>query len=184
MILSVSGQWTPQAPATCELPSEVAWRTQGDGPAVVLDGMAFAEVESFLRHDVSREHGGFLLGNVARGPTGVECLATVVRLAIPCLDAEGSMTHLTLDHRCWQLVHSHPAVQDGTESIVGWFHSHPGMTLRMSPRDEFIHAAFFEQPWQVAWIMDPIAGSHAFYTRDERGFVPFMSIGLLEHEVA
>ena len=52
------------------------------------------------------------------------------------------------------------------KKIVGWYHTHPGFGIFLSAADRFIHDNFFNLPWQVAFVYDPL--SHAdgmFYWR-------------------
>ena len=40
--------------------------------------------------------------------------------------------------------------------IVGWYHSHPDFGVFLSDLDLFIHRNFFNFPWQVAHVFDPV----------------------------
>jgi hypothetical protein len=42
------------------------------------------------------------------------------------------------------------------KKIVGWYHSHPDFGVFLSDMDMFIHRHFFNLPWQVAHVYDPI----------------------------
>lgn len=110
-------------------------------------------VRDYLGSQIDRELGGFLLG---RTHTGCGAIDTTIEEAIPCPEAIGDLSRLTFTPECWQRVHCHPRIRADEAAIVGWFHSHPGMPTRMSGRDEWIQRMFFDAPFFVAWIRDPI----------------------------
>ena len=173
-------KWLEIKPVKLDFSEKVVWRESGEGPSVLIKQNTFDIVEEFLGSDISREHGGFLIGGIVVGGFQDANFATFVMYAIPCPAASGSLSHLTLDHDCWELVNKHPNIQDDSLSIVGWFHSHPGMPVTMSKKDKFIQSQFFDSPWQIAWIMDPINSVHAMYSRTGSKFFTVPNIGLVE----
>jgi proteasome lid subunit RPN8/RPN11 len=42
--------------------------------------------------------------------------------------------------------------------MVGWYHTHPGFGIFLSDMDVFICDNFFNLPWQVAFVYDPLGG--------------------------
>ena len=48
--------------------------------------------------------------------------------------------------------------------MIGWYHTHPGFGIFLSDMDVFICDNFFNLPWQVAFVYDPLGG-------DEGNFV-------------
>ncbi len=132
---------------------------------------------ALLAEDVSREHGGFLLGRVV---SDGDWAWTEVHVSVPCPEAPGSLDALTLTPDCWQLAHEHPDVRLDRLGIVGWFHSHPGMPLSMSSRDRWIQRSFFAAPHQAAWIRDPIGDRDAWWRWSVDGPVAFDRVDLPE----
>ena len=49
------------------------------------------------------------------------------------------------------------------EQIVGWYHSHPGFGIFLSGHDLFIHENFFSGPSQIAYVVDPHAGTEGVF---------------------
>src|SRR5205823_14556508 len=47
--------------------------------------------------------------------------------------------------------------------IVGWYHTHPDFGIFLSGHDLFIHQHFFNQPLQVAYVVDPIRQTRGFF---------------------
>jgi hypothetical protein len=48
-------------------------------------------------------------------------------------------------------------------AIVGWYHSHPGLGVFMSGTDRSTQNAFFNHPWNVAVVVDPIAHNTGWF---------------------
>lgn len=179
MRLRLSGKWTALAREMEPVPTITSWlRHDGLGPRVYIAESLFAFVCAHLEHDTSREHGGFLLGKVVRPEDDDQTTESVVRECVACPMASGSLHHLTLGPECWQKVYAYENASDGQLMIVGWFHSHPGMPLRPSARDEFIQRHFFAEPWQLAWICDPLAGTHEFYTMQDGSITAITNVGI------
>ena len=173
-------KWSDLDPVKLELPQAISWRDRGQGTSVFITRKTFEIVEIFLGSDVSREHGGFLIGGVVMDGSPETSVTTFVKHAVPCPSASGTLSHLTFDHDCWELVNNHPNIQDESLSFVGWFHSHPGMQVTMSKKDKFIQSRFFGSPWQVAWIMNPIESVHALYSSADSKFHKVTNIEIVE----
>ncbi len=47
--------------------------------------------------------------------------------------------------------------------LLGWFHSHPGLGLRLSLTDRDTQRALFDADWQVALVVDPCSRRLRFY---------------------
>ncbi len=47
--------------------------------------------------------------------------------------------------------------------VVGWHHTHPRYGIFLSHMDMFIHNNFFNLPWQVALVVDPVADTMVFF---------------------
>lgn len=47
--------------------------------------------------------------------------------------------------------------------IVGWYHTHPRYGIFLSGHDLFIHKNFFNQAWQVAYVVDPVSEDEGFF---------------------
>jgi hypothetical protein len=70
---------------------------------------------------------------------------------------------VTFTHKTWEYVNSVMDAQHPGRKIIGWYHSHPGYGVFLSPQDEFIQTNFFPQPWQVAFVFDPLAEEDGFF---------------------
>lgn len=113
------------------------------------------EEHCFSRIDV--EVGGFLIGTIDES-------GTAIAHARPALTATSAQTHLTFTHEAWDEVLPLMDTEYAGMSIVGWYHSHPGFGVFLSDYDIFIQENFFSSPWQLALVVDPIAGTYGFLT--------------------
>jgi hypothetical protein len=82
---------------------------------------------------------------------------------IPAFDAVGAAATVTFTHEAWEHVHSELDRRYPGEKIVGWYHSHPGFGIFLSREDMFIHENFFSEWWQVAYVVDPLAGEEGIF---------------------
>ena len=108
-------------------------------------------------HGVSRldaEVCGVLVGDLWRDEIGPYLY---VEAAISGRHASSTVGSVTFTAETWthvqeQLDRLYPAMK-----IVGWYHTHPGFGVFLSDMDVFIHGNFFDLPWQVALVRDPVS---------------------------
>lgn len=96
-----------------------------------------------------REVGGVLVG-YRRADGG----SARVTGAIRAPQASEARTSVTFTHETWQAIHRELDRRED-QTIVGWYHSHPGLGVFLSDQDRFIHRHFFSDPTQVAFVVDP-----------------------------
>lgn len=122
-----------------------------------LDGLL-----AFLDSDTAREHGGVLVGlpyvDEDLGVTFVD-----VHAALPALDSQGSAVHLQFTAPTWAFISGVLAESYPDLAVVGWFHSHPGLGVFMSGTDVATQRAFYNQPWHLALVVDPLAQASAWF---------------------
>jgi|GEM_PF-1643650 len=92
--------------------------------------------------------------------------------AIEARFSEAKRTSLTFTHETWQYIGEVMEQRYPGERIVGWFHTHPGFGVFLSGHDMFIQKHFFDQPWQVAYVIDPVAQSRGFFRWEGGEVVP------------
>ncbi|MGE5417187.1 MAG: Mov34/MPN/PAD-1 family protein [Acidobacteriota bacterium] len=109
---------------------------------------------------LEREIGGFLLGT--------ECMAE----HRPCLDIKQAIkacntienaASITFTHATWERFGQEHAQQWPNYGVAGWYHSHPGFGVFLSEYDLFIHRNFFNAPFHVALVIDPIDREIGFF---------------------
>ncbi|MEQ8842255.1 MAG: Mov34/MPN/PAD-1 family protein [Acidimicrobiales bacterium] len=108
--------------------------------------------------DTSVEQGGVMVGEI---DTTTSTL--MISGAIPAKGAEATKSSLTFTHEAWDYINEQLSESWPDQRIVGWYHSHPGFGIFLSEFDQFICANFFNEPWQIAYVIDPISGDDGFF---------------------
>jgi proteasome lid subunit RPN8/RPN11 len=127
-------------------------------PEVVITEAVRDQIEAHVSGDTSVERGGVLVGTVDRSTGRV-----TVSGAVPATTAVGQVASLTFTHETWDEVDREMAAHFGDLEIIGWYHSHPRFGIFLSSHDLFIHENFFSQPWQIAYVVDPIGHNSGFF---------------------
>jgi proteasome lid subunit RPN8/RPN11 len=107
-------------------------------------------------HD-DHEVGGVLIGELGRGRLPQVCGV------IAALEAEGQRASVTFTQEAWSTIHRTLDRDFPGQQIVGWYHSHPGFGIFLSSADRFIHENFFSDPAQIAYVVDPQAGTEGLF---------------------
>jgi proteasome lid subunit RPN8/RPN11 len=107
--------------------------------------------------NATHEVGGVLVGHLGDGE-----LPTVTG-SIAALEARGERASVTFTHEAWASVHDQLERNFAGQQIVGWYHSHPGFGIFLSRHDLFIHENFFSDPRQIAYVVDPHAGTEGVF---------------------
>ncbi len=148
---------------------------RGATPDVHVTPEADATVHAHLA-SAPTELGGLLIGvayvhaprdapgGAPRDPPGDAPPPAVTHVsitkAVPADDADGTAVSLRMGASVWQAAQR--ALEPG-ERIVGWYHSHPGLTAFFSDTDRRTQRAFFAHRWSVGWVVDPWSGDEAFF---------------------
>jgi proteasome lid subunit RPN8/RPN11 len=130
-----------------------------DATVVVIHEAVLEAILEFSEQDMTRECGGFLLGQVL----GEEPRYAIVRHFHPAVEAQGNTASLTFTHESWAALTREIETHFPSESLLGWQHTHPGLGVFLSGYDLFIHKNFFAQPWQIALVVDPRQQEFGFF---------------------
>lgn len=98
---------------------------------------------------------GVLVGRGFRDANGPYLL---VEHAINGNGATSRSTNVTFTAETWAHIHDTMDREYRDKKILGWYHTHPGFGIFLSDMDIFICANFFNLPWQVAFVYDPVSG--------------------------
>jgi proteasome lid subunit RPN8/RPN11 len=126
-------------------------------PPFVLSSDLQEQLEEHAFSRTDAEVGGFLVG--------VKDAGSSVKLTgiVPALSAESGQAHLTITHDVWDEVLPQVEQEFPGDVIIGWYHTHPGFGLFLSPYDMFIQEGFFPSEHQVALVIDPLAGELGYF---------------------
>lgn len=131
------------------------------GPDVYIMQTVLDEVRAHADREKHHEIGGVLLGVVVDGTH------PIVMAAIAGTHMTHSKLSVTFTHESWNEINRIKDQRYPDLRIVGWYHSHPGVGIFLSGHDLFIHRNFFSAPWQIAVVVDPLAGDWGCFTWHE-----------------
>lgn len=124
-------------------------------PALVIDHAAWEALWDHAR-SADVEVGGLLIGEVFRDST-TDRLVTMVRGAIPALGGISSAVSFTFTPDAWDHLTTERDRSWPEMIAVGWFHTHPNLGVFYSGTDRNTQHAFFNRPWNVGIVLDPLA---------------------------
>ena len=139
---------------------------QEPSPVAREDFRVFIGQEAFDRlvehgnEQTSVEVGGVLVGRPlvdVRGPY------VVVDDVIRADHSRKEVTELTFTHDTWDHINKEMDEQHEDRKMVGWYHTHPGFGLFLSEQDLFIQRSFFDLPFQLALVYDPLSREHGCF---------------------
>ncbi|GEM_PF-3490229 len=124
---------------------------------------ALQEAVHYARLHPDREVGGFLIGGrfAGNGPETLWIDRFLEARHLKSGPASARFTHATFED-AWRRIE---ALDPGafTPRILGWFHTHPGFGAFLSEADRFIHRRFFDLPFLVALVVDPVREELLFF---------------------
>ncbi len=127
---------------------------------VQLCRSVYENVLIYARSDTSVELGGVLLGNYKEKDGKYLVL---VEAAINAINTEATKTKIKFTHETWEYINRIKEEKYPEMKIIGWFHTHPGFGVFLSASDKFIQNNFFNLPWQITYVVDPVQGRHGFF---------------------
>ena len=172
-------KWTDQSPSPLlpEAPPAIVGltstrdlcRTDHGSAAEVSVQIAQEVHDQVLMHlrSASHELGGLLLG-MPWGRPGDRTQAAQVTLvaAIAATESSGTGYSLRMEAGVWSAANDRLAIIQASHPdarVVGWYHSHPGLSAFFSATDRATQAAFFPHAYSVGWCIDPEDDSHACF---------------------
>lgn len=119
------------------------------------------------------EVGGFLLGNYTE--ENGKYLVSLQKF-IDIESEQSGVYQISFGAKAWsKLEKEMESFESSTYGLMGWFHTHPGHGLFLSPPDLNIHKNFFRKPFQLAMEIDSVVRPQnpkydvAFFTQKMNG---------------
>lgn len=133
---------------------------ENDDVKVYIKQDVYKKLEKLASSDTSKELGSIILGNYSEelGKTHV-----IISEYIEAKYTDASASTLTFTHETWDYIHSQHETLFPDKKIVGWQHTHPNYGIFLSNYDMFIQENFFNMPFQVAYVIDPIQNLRGFF---------------------
>ena len=144
--------------AAREWPLDAHGRTPGF--QVVMRQSVLNDIHAHAFSSPEAEICGVLVGDVARDDSGP---FVHVEASIRGEFAASQTAGVTFTAQTWAYMQDILETRFTGKRIVGWYHSHPGFGVFLSEMDLFIHRHFFNLPWQVAHVVDPVRGDEGLF---------------------
>lgn len=133
---------------------------ENDDVKVYIKQDVYKELEKLASSDTSKELGSIILGDYCQelGKTHV-----IISQYVEAKYTDASASTLTFTHETWDYVHKEHERLHPDKKIIGWQHTHPNYGIFLSNYDMFIQENFFNLPFQVAYVIDPIQNIRGFF---------------------
>lgn len=133
---------------------------ENDDVKVYIKQDVYKKLEKYAVSDTDHELGTIIIGSYAEELGKMHVIISDYILA---KYTDASASTLTFTHETWDYVHKEHDEKYPDKKIVGWQHTHPGYGIFLSNYDMFIQENFFNLPFQVAYVIDPIQHLRGFF---------------------
>lgn len=133
----------------------------GDLPLIYISDEAAGLVHTHAQSTLRLELGGLLIGEA--GYTADQRPIAIVRGAIAVDGKDSSGTHFVFGGHQQKAAYEELDRRYPRSQIVGWYHTHPRMSVFLSGTDLNSHRSLFAIPWQVALVLEPESNQAGFF---------------------
>lgn len=130
------------------------------GTRVVIRQSVLNEIHQHGQSRKDVEVCGVLIGNGYQDTDGA---FVYVEASIRGEHAGNQLAQVTFTSETWCHIQDIMDREHVGQRIVGWYHTHPGFGIFLSPMDLFIHENFFGGPEQLALVYDPLGGDEGVF---------------------
>jgi proteasome lid subunit RPN8/RPN11 len=135
---------------------------------IFMTQKAYIRICAHAGSDIDNEVGGWLIGKW-RKDSIKDRVFIVVEIVLPAVYTRSGNTYLTFTQESQLEMHGFLEKHYPGKDIVGWYHTHPRMGIFMSRYDTWLHENFFQKPWQVALVIEPVSTIGGFFIHDGIG---------------
>jgi proteasome lid subunit RPN8/RPN11 len=130
-----------------------------DDHLIFVDSAILRKIIDYSRTNKSRELGGVLVGNY--WTWNKRDYITIEDYIEAQGESRSASFKFTLES--WHEVGKIREQRYPDQPLVGWHHTHPSFGIFLSGMDQFIHQGYFNLPWQVALVVDPVNDTLGFF---------------------
>ena len=120
----------------------------------------YKQIERFASSNTAKELGSILLGDYSEAMGKIQ---VVISAWIEAKHTDATASTLTFTHETWDYVHKSHSDEYPALKMLGWQHTHPNYGIFLSNYDLFIQENFFNLPFQVAYVVDPVQHLRGFF---------------------
>ncbi len=133
---------------------------ESDDVKVYIKQDVYKALEKLAASDTSKELGSIIIGDYCHE---MGKMNVIISNYVEAKYTDASASTLTFTHETWDYVHREHEKSYPDKKIVGWQHTHPNYGIFLSNYDLFIQENFFNLPFQVAYVIDPIQNIRGFF---------------------
>lgn len=133
---------------------------ESDDVEVYIKQDVYTALEKLAASDTSKELGSIILGEYCQEHGKIQ---VIISQYIEAKYADASESTLTFTHETWEYVYAEHEKRYPDKKIIGWQHTHPNYGIFLSHYDMFIQENFFNLPFHVAYVIDPIQNLRGFF---------------------
>jgi len=131
---------------------------------IFIDVNTFLDIRQHAQKRTDREVGGFLIGKAMQEKGNIFVQITQIMKVQEIQHRSGEFI---FTHEVWKMIDSIMSERYPNEQLLGWYHTHPGIGVFLSPEDRFIQNNFFNHSWQITLVLDPLTKYQLFYYTSE-----------------
>ncbi len=135
---------------------------------ILLDQKILQQIRKHSELYLSHEMGGLLIGEIWENH-GVTYVTIKESLRS---QVQGTYATLSFTIETWIELEQQRETLFPQYKKVGWYHSHLGYGVFLSPLDKFLHQSAFSLPWHIALVYDPILSEFGFFRWHEGELIP------------
>jgi len=164
--------WHPSSPT-------IVQRKPPSGPyPVFIEQKAIVAVNAHYEAAGRQGMMGFLVGDLFESPANHQRFVVVDQTIRLNQAVYGDKT-LVIVSRLWDRIQEELKKTEG--HLIGWYHSHPPITVELAPGDVETHLQYFKRPWHVALVLaseheGPVAGLFRPKPGETSGSLPFYEL--------
>lgn len=131
-----------------------------DDVKIYIKQDVYQKLEEYASSDTLHELGTIIVGNYS---DSLGKINVVISDFIYAKYTDASASTLTFTHKTWEYIHKEHEEKYADKKIIGWQHTHPSYGIFLSNYDIFIQENFFNLPFQVAYVIDPVQNLRGFF---------------------
>ena len=149
---------------------------------IIFPQSVYQRVVAYLKHDTSREHGGFLLGYEYH-TSDSDPPTVVIEDAVDGRFTEGTPVRLKFTFATFRDLDEAVEARRAPDRVlqrIGWYHSHPNISIFLSHWDLDVCTVFDRREFPIALVVDPVNDRGGFFVRGKKGYQADCPQGFLE----
>lgn len=133
---------------------------EDDDHLIFIQSAVLKKIVDYSRTNLHRELGGVMVGNYY---TWNNRQYIEIEEYIEAKLGESRSASFKFTAESWTEIGKIKEERYSEQPLVGWHHTHPSFGIFLSGMDLFIHQGYFNLPWQVALVVDPVADKLGFF---------------------